>query len=273
MSDTTVTTHVFDAAVDLFPVVDDRTEGHTHPAYANMVGPFGGITAATLLRAVERHPDVLGTPISLTVNFAGPISDGPFDIAVRPVRTNRSTQHWSIELAQNGEVTTTATAVFGLHRPTWSSTEVQRPDAPAPADLHRSYLPEFIAWAGNYEMRFVEGDVPTEQSGEHTDSTSTLWVRDDPARPLDHASLTAMCDVFYPRAFLRLGRMLPAGTVSMTIYYHADPDVLAAQADRPVLATARAHRFGNGFFDQTGYLWGEGDELFATTHQVVYFKP
>ncbi len=51
MTDVSVTTHVFDAAVDLFEVRDDRTEGHTHPAYANMVGPFGGITAATLLRA------------------------------------------------------------------------------------------------------------------------------------------------------------------------------------------------------------------------------
>src|SRR5690606_4246284 len=51
MTDLSVTTHVFDAAVDLFEVRDDHTEGHTHPAYANMVGPFGGITAATLLRA------------------------------------------------------------------------------------------------------------------------------------------------------------------------------------------------------------------------------
>ncbi|AHD19247.1 acyl-CoA thioesterase [Rhodococcus pyridinivorans SB3094] len=272
MTDVSVTTHVFDAAVDLFEVRDDRTEGHTHPAYANMVGPFGGITAATLLRAVERHPDVLGMPLSLTVNYAGPIADGPFDIAVRPVRTNRTTQHWSIELSQGGEVATTATAVFGLRRPTWSSTELQAPAAPAPDSLEPTPLPDFIAWARNYEMRYTAGVVPEEGSAEVADSTSTLWVRDVPSRPLDFASLTAMCDIFYPRAFLRLGRVLPAGTVSMTVYFYADPETVAAQSDSPVLATARANRFEQGFFDQSAQLWGRDGVLLATSHQIVYFK-
>ncbi|KLL95941.1 acyl-CoA thioesterase [Rhodococcus sp. IITR03] len=237
-----------------------------------MVGPFGGITAATLLRAVERHPDVLGMPLSLTINYAGPIADGPFDIAVRPVRTNRTTQHWSIELSQDGEVATTATAVFGLRRPTWSSTELQAPAAPAPDSLEPTPLPDFIAWARNYEMRYTAGVVPEEGSTEVADSTSTLWVRDVPPRPLDFASLTAMCDIFYPRAFLRLGRVLPAGTVSMTVYFHADPETVAAQSDNPVLATARANRFEQGFFDQSAQLWGRDGVLLATSHQIVYFK-
>lgn len=265
-------THVFDDAVDLFPVRDNRTEGHTHPAYANMVGPFGGITAATLLRAIETHPDVLGTPVSLTVNYAGPITDGPFDITARPIRTNRSTQHWSLELAQGGEVATTATAVFGLRRPTWTSTEAQQPAVSDPTELPVSSLPDYIAWADNYEMRFVQGVIPEQDSGENDDSTSILWVRDAPARPLDYASLTALCDTFYPRAFLRLGRALPAGTVSMTTYFHADPDEVAAQGDAPLLATCRAYRFGQGFFDQRAHLWGREGALLATSHQVVYFK-
>ncbi|WP_241384101.1 acyl-CoA thioesterase [Rhodococcus sp. CH91] len=272
MTDTSVTTHAFDAAVDLFPVREDHTEGHTHPAYANMVGPFGGVTAATVLRAIERHPEVLGSPISLTVNFAGPIADGPFDITVRPVRTNRSTQHWSVELAQAGEVTTTATAVFGLRRPTWSSTEVSAPAVPVADSIEPTPLPDYIAWARNYRMRFTDGAVPAEGSAENSDSTSTLWVDDVPARPLDFASLTAMCDIFYPRAFLRLGKAVPAGTVSLTIYYHAGAGTVAAQGTEPLLATARAHRFGEGFFDQSAHLWGRDGALLATSHQVVYFK-
>jgi hypothetical protein len=36
-----------------------------------MAGPFGGVTAATLLRAIEVHPDCLGEPVAPTVNFAG----------------------------------------------------------------------------------------------------------------------------------------------------------------------------------------------------------
>ncbi len=43
----TAALHPLDQAITLTdPVGHDRT-GKTHPAYANMIGPFGGITAAT----------------------------------------------------------------------------------------------------------------------------------------------------------------------------------------------------------------------------------
>ena len=72
-----------------------------------MVGPFGGATAAVLLNAVLKHDKRLGDPVSITVNFAGPIEDGPFTIAAKPTRTNRSTQHWSMTLFQHdGQIAT-----------------------------------------------------------------------------------------------------------------------------------------------------------------------
>ncbi|MDH6283265.1 acyl-CoA thioesterase [Prescottella agglutinans] len=266
-------THPFDAAVELVAAESPGVfRGHTSPAYANMVGPFGGITAATLLRAVQRHPERLGDPLSLTVNFAGPIADGEFEITARPTRTNRSTQHWNLELTQDGVVTTTATAVFGTRRETWSSTELAAPAAPAFDEVATQPFPDFIAWARNYDLRFVEGPVPAPEDGAQPDSTSTLWVRDNPPRPLDFPALTSLCDVFYPRAFLRLGRFVPAGTVSLTVYFHADATMLAAQADDAVLGTARAQRFGKGYFDQSGEIWGRDGALLATTHQLVYFK-
>lgn len=193
-------THPFDAAVELVAEEHspDAFRGHTAPAYANMVGPFGGITAATLLRAVLQHPARLGDPLSLTVNFAGPIADGEFEVSARPTRTNRSTQHWSIELVQDGVVTTTATAVFGIRRETWDSTEITAPSAPPADDVAVQSFPDFIAWARNYELRFVEGPVPEPEAGAQPDSTSTLWARDNPPRPLDFPALTALCDVFYP---------------------------------------------------------------------------
>src|SRR5690554_5027342 len=152
-----MTSHVFDDAVALEALGDGRFRGHTHAAYANMVGPFGGITAAVLLRAVELHTDVLGSPLSLTVNFAGPVGDGPFEIVAEPVRTNRATQHWNLSLSQDGVVATTATAVFGQRRETWSTTETTAPAVPPADSLERQLLPEVVVWAGNYEMRFVDG--------------------------------------------------------------------------------------------------------------------
>ena len=79
-----------------------------------MVGPFGGITAATLLQAVMQHPDRLGEPLSLTVNYAGALARGPFTVQATPVRTNRSTQHWTLSILQPGA--DGALAVGGLDR-------------------------------------------------------------------------------------------------------------------------------------------------------------
>jgi acyl-coenzyme A thioesterase PaaI-like protein len=75
-------------------------QGHTHADYWNMVGPFGGTTAATALRAILMHPALLGEPVALTVNYAAAVAEGAFTVTARPVRTNRSTQHWAVELSQ-----------------------------------------------------------------------------------------------------------------------------------------------------------------------------
>ncbi|RAY14822.1 thioesterase family protein [Actinomadura craniellae] len=264
--------HPFDAAITLTPAAGGALRGRTRPEYANMVGPFGGVTAATLVQAVQQHPDRLGDPLSLTVNYTAPIADGDFDITARAVRTNRTNQHWLLELEQDGVVATTATAVFGTRRDTWSDTEPDMPSVPSPDAVPARGLSDFIAWSHNYEMRFVEGGIPAQDAGEHPDSTTTLWVRDTPSRPLDFPALTSLCDVFYPRVFLRRGRYVPAGTVSLTVYFHADAAEIAAQGDGHILGTARAHRLSRGYFDQTAQLWGRDGTLLATTHQWVYFK-
>ncbi|OLT43092.1 acyl-CoA thioesterase [Saccharomonospora sp. CUA-673] len=264
--------HPFDDAITLTPSGDNTYTGETSPAYQNMVGPYGGITAATLLQAVQQHPERLGVPVSLTVNYAGPVADGKFTVTARPARTNRSTQHWSLELTQDDTVVTTATAVYAVRRETWAATETVMPEFPAPEDAALTPMPDFVQWAKNYEMRFLEGLLPTVEGAESPDSTTTLWVRDSPARELDFPALASLCDVFYPRVFLRRGQAMPAGTITLTIYFHADAAALEAQGDRPVLARARSNRFGHGYFDQSAQLWGRDGALLATTHQLVYFK-
>ena len=111
--------HPFDQAIALAPQPDGHWLGLTSPAYANMVGPYGGITAAQMLNAVLLHPKRLGDPLALTVNYAAGVADGPFVLQARPARTNRSTQHWVIELLQDGQSVITATAratVTARHR-------------------------------------------------------------------------------------------------------------------------------------------------------------
>jgi acyl-CoA thioesterase len=268
-----MTTHPFDTAVDLQPEGDNAWFGHTSPAYGNMVGPFGGITAAQALSAVLQHPQLLGEPVSLTVNFAGALADGPFTVTARPARTNRSTQHWVLEIVQDGEVMLTGTAFTALRRQVWSADEHTMPPAPPPAQVSRAEGPAKVEWVNRYEMRFIEGGYPAAWDGtDHQISRTRIWMRDSPPRPLDFASLTALADMFFPRIWRRRATLVPIGTVSMTVYYHADSALLKATGDGYLQGQTHAQAFRNGYYDQTAQLWSEKGELLATTHQIVYYK-
>lgn len=265
--------HPFDRATHLAANADGSLTGRFDPAYAHAVGPFGGITAATLLSAALGHPARIGTPVALTVNYAGPVAEGEFRIDAAPVRTNRSTQHWSITLSQGGEVSTTASAVFALRRETWTATDAGFPEAPPPAEVPRLATEKLTPWFRNYEIRLIRGrPIDTSRPAEELDSLTQFWIRDEPARPLDFASLAAICDAFFPRIFVRRPQWVAAGTVSLTTYFHADEALLAAQGARPVLGQARASHFGRGYHDQSAEIWSDAGALLATSHQVVYYK-
>lgn len=266
--------HPFDQAVALVAAGVGEYTGATHADYANMVGPFGGITAAVMLNAALLDPRRQGAPIALTVNFAAPLADGEYRLQAQPVRTNRSTQHWSMQIIQQGEVVATASAVFAQRRETWSSGEAPAPTGmPSPDGLPRAPLERRPKWVGRYDMRFADGGLPDSFDGmvqEH--SQSRLWIRDEPPRPLDFASLAAICDSFFPRIFIRRRVRTAIGTVSLTVYFHADEAMLVEQSERYVLGVARALSFRNGYFDQVAEVWSDTGHLLASTHQIVYYR-
>ncbi|HZY15353.1 MAG TPA: thioesterase family protein [Ramlibacter sp.] len=264
--------HPVDTAIALSPQPDGSFVGATRPDWANMIGPYGGITAAQCLQAVLRHPERLGHPVALTVNFAAALADGHFTLRARPVRTNRSTQHWIVEMLQEDAVMATATVFTAIRRATWSSQEARMPQVPRPRDVPVT-VRHGVEWLKRYEMRFVDGAIPVQwDDATRDDSLSRLWVRDAPARPLDFASLAALADVFFPRVWLRRARLTPIGTVSLTVYFHADLPQLAAAGSGYLLAQVRGQGLGSGYFDHAGQLWDEAGTLLATTTQVVYYK-
>ena len=121
--------HLFDDATQI-TAGDSCWQGKTSPDYWAFVGPFGGCTAATILRALIDHPQRAGDPLSLTVNFCAPVAEGGFDLDVRLVKANRSSQHWCVEMTQGGgDVATLATAVFAERRPSWSHQQATFPSA------------------------------------------------------------------------------------------------------------------------------------------------
>lgn len=274
MSDSLADLHPLDAATLLTPGPNGTLTGRTSPAYANMVGPFGGTTAALLLRAALEHDRRIGEPVALTVNFCAAIADGEFAVTVREIRSGRSVQHLYVELRQGETIAANATVVCAVRSPTWAHQSAAMPAVP-PADA----LPILtgkppLAWLSRYDFRYTEGPpfIPGAAHAEPQSARSVLWVADNPARPLDHLSLAAICDVFIVRIFQVRGTRTPAGTVSITSYFHATSEELAEQGTRPVLAKADSMRFGGQFFDQQGEVWSDSGKLLASTTQVVWFR-
>ncbi len=262
--------HPFDEAIRLEPSDDGRFFGHTSQKYWNFVGPFGGITAAMALNGILQRTERQGDPLSLTVNFMAPIKAGGFMVETKLMRSNRSTQHWSVQIAQEGddEPALSAIAVFAARRETWGLREAAPPQAPPPEDC-KVFAPRLeILWPQMYEMRYARGRFGVE----NPDSVTHCWLRDAPPRPLDHASLTAICDAFFPRIFLRRPRMAPIATVSLNIYFHVDALDLAKEGSAPVLCVAKAQVFHKGYYDQEGQVWGGDGVLLATTQQIAWYK-
>lgn len=265
---TSHTAHPFDEALALSGG-PDIWQGQTSPAYANMVGPFGGVTAAVLLKPLLLHPQRLGDPIALTVNFAAALQDGPFTLTTQVMRTNRSTQHWLVTLTQADAIAATATAVFAVRREAWDSTELAFPGVPVDVEpMTINMMPE---WTKRYTLEMV-GGINALFSGGSDSSVTHLLLSDNPPRQLDFLSLTACCDIFFPRIMARLGTFVPSGTVSFTVYFHADAEALAAVGAGPVVGHARGNRFMKRYFDQSAEIWTPSGDLLATSSQIVYYK-
>ena len=251
-----------------------RWQGRTSDDYWAFVGPFGGVTAATILRALMDHPQRAGDPLALTVNFCAPIAQGAFDLDVRLVKANHATQHWSVELTQNdAEVATLATAVFAERRLSWSHQPATFPQATS-FEQTLPYAKMTIPWVRQYDFRFVEGEPRFGGSTKAATASafSKFWISDRVLRKIDPLSLMSMSDAFFGRIFHARSELVPFGTVSLTTYFHATAEELAAEDINRVLAVADARIFHKSYGDQTGELWSPQGRLLATTTQIAYFK-
>jgi acyl-CoA thioesterase len=264
--------HLFDDATRV-AAGDSRWQGRTSPDYWAFVGPFGGFTAATVLRALMEHPQRAGDPLALTVNYCAPITEGDFDLDVRLIKANRSSQHWCVELSQGGnDVATLATAVFAERRPSWSHQVAEMPEA-KPFDAIRPYPKAAAPWVKQYDLRFIEGDPDFGSAKDLPASAySRLWIGDRVPRKIDKLSLVSMSDAFFARVFHARRALVPFGTITLTTYFHLSAEDLIGEDITHVLACADARIFNRSYQDQTGELWSPSGRLLVTTTQMGYFK-
>jgi len=266
--------HPFDTACALTRLSEGSFAGQAPQAYWNMAGPFGGTTAAVLLRAALLDQATGIEPVALTVNYCAALGPGAFTIDSRVMRSGKSVRHLCLEMRQQQDIVATASVVLAQRRETWSHQAVAMPAVPPPDAVAPMLSDRRLSWLQRYEFRFVHGPwVPQAQPHATPRSAhSTLWVADKPARALDYLSLAALCDVFFVRAFHVRGTLVPAGTVTMTVHFHASAGEIAAQGASPVLGTVDAHTFTRNFGDQIAQIWSRDGRLLATTTQMTWFK-
>jgi hypothetical protein len=266
--------HPLDSATRLARLDEGRYAGATQGAYGNMAGPFGGVTAATLLNAVLMDSRRLSDPIALTVNFCGAIADGRFEVATKLQRGGRTTQHWSMELSQKGVVAATASAVCGARKPVWSHYPMKGPEAPPHNNLPEMTVDFHPEWVRRYAFRFFEGGLGKfpRDDGILQSPRTLAYIEDAPARPLDFLSLAALSDAFFVRIMHARGTFQPMATVSLTTYFHAGARELAALGPTPVIGVADGAIFHNGFADQSCALWTPGGRLIANGVQITWYK-
>lgn len=267
--------HPFDELLSMQLLESGDFAAKTHDGYMNMVGPFGGATAAQLLTAVMNVDGRIGTPVTITVNFLAPVLAGGFRLRVRKTRQNRSSQHWYVEMLQGeeDEVRSNATVITAERRNTWHATDVSPPRELTEIPATLGSLSTNMEWVSRFQFAYVDGgplDANAVQPG--LSSRTAVWVRDACGRHLDYPGLLAATDTFFPRIQLMRTDWTPVGTVSMTTYFHCSPAELAGVEGSPLFGIAQGQVFSTNYFDQTSQVWSKWGQCLATAHQVVYYK-
>ena len=248
---------------------DVRFEAEANEHFKNLIGPYGGWSAAILAKGLIEAAGPEMELVSITTDFLAGAREGPVTLDVVCDRGGKNTQFWNASLTAKGDKgpSNRAMGILSRRRETLAWTEGNRPDAPAPEDCDRAVLP--MAWSRTVEMR------PTQSPpfGEGIDRTDNLsWIRLEPDRPLDAVGLVALADTPTPRLFFITGKPEMIATVSMTVYLHASAEDYAAVGTDYMLIEAHAARGGRGFYDQHARIWSRDGRLLATTQQIVWYK-
>jgi len=177
-------------------------------------------------------------------------------------------------MRQRGNIIASASAVLSTRRNSWSHHPARAPSVPSSIKIDPAPVGTSPQWLNRYQFRFVEGlpDLSPREDGDIRSAKSILWINDWPIRPLDHLSLLGMSDVFFLRLLQVRGTFPPMSTVSMTTYFHASPDEIAAEGEGAVLGVADARVFHAGFHDQCAELWSKDGRLLVSSTQIVWFR-
>jgi acyl-CoA thioesterase len=262
----------FADTIELRSAGDNLWEGDVDPDYRGFGSQFGGWTGAALLKGAMVEPGARGEPLSLSVLFTESISEGPYQISTRLLRSGARLQFWRSELAQGGKLCAHAQATFGVRRETVAFTDAMMPDPPPPDDRDlRAFAPP-SNFGAQYHMRWITPGPRDPDHDPNMAASSLVWIRDKRDRPVDVLMLAAMADLAPPRVMWKKPTVMGSSTVSMTTHFHATADELREVGPDWILSEVHCRRCEGGYFDHELKLWSRGGVLLATSEQVAAFR-
>jgi acyl-CoA thioesterase len=239
------------------------------PRYESTNSMFGGWTSAIALLAVIADADPESRPSAITTNFIDAVPPGS-EVRIRNRRLggSRSISHWISELTScdDGRTLAHATVVMTARRGTDGYVQATMPAAPDPDTLEEFHAP---GTQGERSLiRPIVGHPPYSRS----DTRSSSWVRELTGRDVDRAQLAFLADQFAPRPFFWSDGPRLSATLTMSVYFHATDDEIAAVGDDYVLSEAIASRGESSTCGQHALLWSRSGTLLATTEQLCWYR-
>ncbi len=245
-------------------------QAYADPTYESINGQFGGWSAALLLRALLSESRASGTPSALTVHYLATVPPGrELSIRTELRHGSRSLSYWQAELrvTDQPDPLALATLVLSNRRESDRFDELRMPAVPDPKSIER-FRPPAGPFGERMDLRPVIGHPPFDQVA----TRSVFWVREESGRAIDAVQLAYLADVGAPRIFLRSSGPRPSSTLTLSIYFHATGEDLAAVGDDYILAELNGTRAEASTFGSRGELWSRQGELLATMEQLCWFK-
>lgn len=239
-------------------------------------GANGGLLAAMILGGMTTALDnPAKTPRSMTLHYVRPAMEGTAEIDVTIEREGRTMSQLTARLSMAGKLVTFAIAAFATDRegtPEWQ--DLAMPDAPRPEDVpgqdppgpgFRQYFDVRPVWGGSPFA--TEGGGPSaggqDDDGDH--STVGGWLRTREPRPLDHLSVAAFTDAWFPVVFARRASELSVPTIDLTIHFRSPVEATEGYC----LGRWRSTMARGGFVEEDGEIWTEGGVLLAQCRQLA----
>ena len=204
----------------------------------------------------------------LSVNFVNKVEPGS-DVLIRTrhVGGSRSIGYWQSELTADEVTLAVASVVLTQRRDTDGHLDVTMPDAPDPAMIDVTY-PAPGPFGERGGVRPIAGLPPDNRESTY----STSWVRETSGRSVDHVQLAFLADHRAPRSFFWNGGPRPSATLTLSVYFHATENELAAVGDDEVLSEAFGTRGAQSTSEEHLRLWSRHGALLATSVQMAWYR-